>query len=178
MSNSKTSTSTSYKRRISSKAVFALIFYLIMPAIAISIILTTYPELSKDRFIGILMRIIPISMVLILISQFQVRYEKGSRGRFVLNELYVILVLLWVFALLGGEPIIHQTWEEYQFSLNIWNYLLLIFFVTSMNILYYAVEYQAWRNKETESGTKNTEKEIEDGKAKHKGVTISTIQTQ
>jgi len=178
MLNSKTSTSTSGKRRISSKAVFALIFYLIMPVIAISIILTTYPELSKDRFIGILMRILPISMVLILISQFQVRYEKGSRGRFVLNEMYVILVLLWVFALLGGEPIIHQTWEEYQFSLNIWNYLLLIFFVTSMNILYYAVEYQAWHIKDIESNTKNAEKESMDGEVKHKEVTITTIYAQ
>jgi hypothetical protein len=83
---------------------------MILPIIAILMIITTYPELNKDRLLGILARIIPISIVLILISQFQVRYEKGSKGRFILNEFYVIMVVVWIFALLGGEPVIYQTW--------------------------------------------------------------------
>ena len=107
-SQSKTSDSiTGKKRRISSKAVFALVFYVILPIISITMMIFTYPQLSKDRLLGILQRTVPIGILLILVSQYQVRYEKGDLGRFVLNEIYILLVVLWIFALLGGEPVIH-----------------------------------------------------------------------
>lgn len=131
-------------RKFSSKAVFASVFYLILPVLAITTMITTYPELSSERLMAILYRIVPIAFLLILVSQFQVRYTKGSFGRFAMNEVYVLLVLLWLFALLGGQPVIHQTWEEYSFSLHIWNYLLVIIFITVMNILYYITEYAAY----------------------------------
>lgn len=170
---------TGKKRRISSKAVFALVFYLIMPTIAISIIIITYPELSRDRLFGILYRIIPISITLILISQYQVRYGKGSKGRFILNEIYVVLIVLWLFALLGGKPVIDQTWEQYQFSLHIWNYIVLILVVTSMNVLYYILEYKAYSKKDISENTSDEKEEsMEDEEVEHKGVTITTVQVE
>ena len=164
------------KRRISSKAIFALVFYLIMPSIALTIIIFTYPELSSERLIGILLRIIPVGIVLILVSQYQVRFGRGSSGRFILNEVYVLLVVVWLFALLGGEPVIHQTWEEYTFSLHIWNYIVLILIVTSINVLYYIMEFLAYRKQEeTERIPELKENEISD-EVKHKGVIITTVQ--
>ncbi|MEE9151120.1 MAG: hypothetical protein V3U20_04715 [Thermoplasmata archaeon] len=175
----KISTSTTdKKRRISSKAVFASVFYLIMPTIAITTIIFTYPELSENRLIGILLRIVPVGIVLILVSQFQVRYEKGDKGRFILNEVYVALVVVWLFALLGGESVIHQTWEEYQFSLHIWNYIVLILFVTSINVLYYAMEFQAYRKKDVACDVLNTKEEPIEDDVKHIGVVITTTQVQ
>lgn len=178
-SNSRTTVSTTdKKRKISNKALFALVFYFIIPIIAITSMMFSYPELSRDRLIGILQRTLPIGIMLILISQFGVRYEKGTWQRFVLSEAYVLLVLLWLFALLGGQPVIHQTWKEYNFSLHIWNYLILILFVTSINIIYYAVEYQAYSHNDEESeSTEVKEHEDEDSK-KHKGVIITTVQAQ
>ncbi len=166
------------KRRVSRKAIFALVFYLIMPIIAIFMIINAYPELSRERLIGILVRTVPVGFMLILVSQFAVRYEKGDKGRLVLNEIYVLLVLLWLFALLGGQPVIFQTWEEYNFSLHIWNYLVLILFVISMNVLYYIFEYQAYRGKDVaDNGS-----EIQDPSAikvqKHREVIITTSQVQ
>jgi hypothetical protein len=169
---------TGKKRRISSKAIFALVFYLVLPTIALSIIILTYPELSRDRLLGILYRIIPISITLILISQYQVRYGKGSKGRFILNEIYVVLIVLWLFALLGGKPVIDQTWEEYQFSLHIWNYIVLILVVTSMNVLYYAMEYKAYSKKNVSVDGSEREEGAIDEEVEHKGVTISTVQAQ
>jgi Ca2+/Na+ antiporter len=142
-----------------------------MPTAAVLMIMTTYPELSRDRLMGIVYRTVPIGIALILISQFQVRYEKGSKGRFILNEAYVLLVVLWIFALLGGEPVIHQTWEEYQFSLHIWNYIMLILFVTFLNVIYYVVEYQAYKDEEH---TDVPLDENEDDEPEHKGVVITT----
>jgi hypothetical protein len=144
------SESSSSKVRVSKKAIFALVFYVIMPIIAISMIMAAYPELSKERLIGMLFRAVPIGIFLIFVSQFSVRYEKGDIRRFILNEIYVVLVVLWLFMLLGGEPIIHQTYGEYHFNLNIWNYIILILLVTCINALFYYAEYRVYRKK---SGT-------------------------
>jgi hypothetical protein len=172
---SRISISATNKRRISNKAGFAFVFYMVLPTFAIIMIVSAYPELNTERLWGILMRIIPISVILILISQFQVRYEKGTKGRFFLNEIYVIMVVVWIFALLGGEPVIYQTWEEYSFSLHIWNYIALILFVTIMNIIYYAMEYEAFSNEEpTVSPNEEPERNLGDD-VKPKGVIITNI---
>jgi hypothetical protein len=173
-SNSKLSISDTNKKRISSKALFALVFYLILPTCAILMIMGIYPQLNHDRLFAILSRIIPISFVLIVISQFQVRYEKGSMGRFILNEFYVIMLVIWIMAFLGGQPVIYQTWEEYSFSLHIWNYLAVIFFVTTMNVLYYIVEYMAF-SEEEETTKEISEDPVISEVEQHKGVTITTV---
>lgn len=173
-SNSKISISGTNKKRISSKAVFALVFYLILPTCAILMIIGIYPELNPNRLFAILARIIPISFVLIVISQFQVRYEKGSMGRFILNEFYVIMLVIWIMAFLGGEPVIYQTWDEYSFSLHIWNYLAVIFFVTAMNVLYYIMEYMAFS--EDEEITKESHEEPVIAEVEQpKGVIITSV---
>jgi hypothetical protein len=177
---SKTSDSiTGKQKRISSKAIFALVFYVIMPIFSITMMILTYPQLSKERLLGILQRTVPIGILLILVSQYQVRYEKGDLGRFVLNEIYILLVVLWIFALLGGQPVLHQTWEEYHFSLHIWNYVVVILIVTSMNFLYYIFEYQAYRNREEEMENKDTDgSEVDGTTAQHKGVTIISVSSE
>jgi hypothetical protein len=164
------------ERKISAKAVFALVFYMILPIISIMMMIFTYPELSDARLLGILYRTIPISVMLILISQFQVRYEKGSLGRFILNEVYVLLVVAWLFALLGGNPVIHQTWEEYQFSLHIWNYIVLILIITGMNVLYYILEYQAYCDEVPQKKASRDEQKSSTEIGKNKGVTIVTLE--
>jgi hypothetical protein len=110
--------------------------------------MAAYPELSGERLTTMLLRTVPIALALILVSQFGVRYEKGDKRRFLLNEIYVLLVLFWLFALFGGEPIIHQTWGGHSFTLNIWNYVLLIVFVTCVNAIYFALEYWAYSKKD------------------------------
>ena len=169
---------TGENRKFSSKAVFAFVFYLLLPVFALTTIMATYPELSSERLVAIFYRIVPIAFLLILVSQFQVRYAKGSFGRFAMNEIYVLLVLLWLFALLGGEPVIHQTWEEYSFSLHIWNYLLLIIFITVMNVLYYIVEFAAYHNREKCEDQEDGHVTCEDKSSDPKEVVITTMQGQ
>ncbi|MCK5547924.1 MAG: hypothetical protein KAI64_02850, partial [Thermoplasmata archaeon] len=129
--------------------------------VAILMIMAAYPELSRDSLINMLVRTVPIGIILVLVSQFGVRYGLGDRRRLVLNEIYVLFTFLWLFMLLGGEPVIHQTWGEYGFSLNIWNYLILIFSVMCINAVYYAIEYYAHRN-DVEMAETTGEEEMED----------------
>lgn len=169
---------THNRKRISSKAVFALAFYVVIPTFAILMMILTYPELSKERLFGILQRTIPIGLILILVSQYQVRFEKGDLGRLISNEIYVLFVVLWIFALLGGEPVIHQTWEEYHFSLHIWNYLVLILIVTGMNFIYYILEYKAYGTRDYVDDVHTIGAEIPTNNNGPKGVIITTLETQ
>jgi hypothetical protein len=147
--------------RISKKALFAILFYLLAPTIAILMIMAAYPELSGERLTAMLLRTIPIALALVFIYQFGVRYKKGDIRRFILNEIYVLLVLFWLFALFGGEPIIHQTWGEYSFTLNIWNYVLLILFVSGINAIYFALEYWAYgKDTKSEDSGESTANEV------------------
>ena len=135
----------SNERRVSIKAVFALLFYLVLPAMAIYIIIETYPELSKDRFINMTYWFVPMSILLVIISQLSIKYARGDDRRFVLNVGYVMATMLWLYGFLGGNLVITETWRGYHFSIHLWNYVLLIIFVAVFNILYYALEWRVYK---------------------------------
>ncbi len=133
------------KINISVKTIFVIIFYLIIPLFAINIILTSYDELSKDRFIWMIFWIIPISIVIILISQISLKYEKGTIKKYYLNIAYICMTLIWVYAFLGGNPVITEQWLDYEFSIHLWKYIILIIIATIINILYYTLEWRIFR---------------------------------
>jgi hypothetical protein len=133
-------------RRASIKAVFALMFYLVIPVGAIYVILNSYPALGKERFINMLYWFIPLSIVLVIVSQLSIRFPKGDGRRFMYNIAYVVITLLWLLAFLGGGLVITETWEQYHFSLHLWKYVLLIVGVALFNILYYVLEWKTYKN--------------------------------
>jgi len=143
-------------KNISIKAIFAFVFYLLIPLIVISIILTSYPELSKARFIRIIYWIVPISLMIIVISQVSLRYKKGDDRRFILNIFYVVMTIVWVYGFLGGRLVITETWLEYEFSIHVWKYVLLIIVAAVVNIIYYTLEWRVY--KEDASNNCNNEK--------------------
>lgn len=137
-------------RKASVKAVFALMFYLVIPIAAIYLIINSYPELGKERFINMIYWFIPLSIVLVIVSQLSIRYHKGDRRRFVLNMAYVLITLLWLLAFLGGGLVITETWGEYHFSLHLWKYVLLIVGVAVFNAVYYVLEWRIYSDESRE----------------------------
>jgi len=120
--------------------------YIIIPSYAILLTMFNYPDLSKSRFIEIMKWIILIGVVLIIISQVQVRYERGSIERYLLNVAYVVASLLWLLALFGGKPYIQQYWGEYEFRIVVWKILLIALAVAALNVLYFTLEYAVYRS--------------------------------
>ncbi len=137
--------------KISAKAMFALLFYLIIPIVAISVILFSYEELSKERFVNMIYWVIPTSIVIVIISQMSIKYEKGEDKRFVLNLIYVFLTLIWVYGFIGGSPVLTQTWLEYEFSIHLWKYISLIIAAAMINIFYYTLEWRIYKKELAES---------------------------
>jgi hypothetical protein len=107
--------------------------------------LFNYDELSKERFTGMLFVVIPIAIFIMLISQISINYEKGSLKKYILNILYVIFTLLWVYGFIGGNPVITEKWLEYEFSIHLWKYIILIIIAASINIIYYTLEWRFYR---------------------------------
>lgn len=138
------------KDKISAKALLALFFYLIIPIIAISIIIFSYDELSKDRFINMIYWIIPTSIIIVIISQVSIRYKRGENKKYFLNLLYVFFTLIWVYGFIGGTPFLKQTYMEYEFSIHLWKYIILIVTAAIINILYYTFEWRIYKKEITE----------------------------
>jgi len=133
------------RRMASLKALFALFFYLIIPLLAIYIIINSYPELGKERFENMIYWFIPLSILLVIVSQLSIRYDKGDFRRFIFNIGYVVITLMWLVAFLGGGIVITESWGDYQFSLHLWKYILLIIAVAAFNIFYYVMEWRVYR---------------------------------
>lgn len=133
-------------RKASAKAVFALVFYLVLPAVAIYFIVGTYPELGAERYQDMVYWFIPLSLSLVIVSQLSIRYPKGDRRRFALNISYVLITLIWLLAFLGGSLVIKDSWGGYEFSIHLWKYVLLIVAVALFNVLYYFLEWHAYKD--------------------------------
>lgn len=143
-------------RKASVKAIFAVIDDLVIPIIAIYLIINTYPELGGDRYVNLLYWFIPLSIFLVIISQLSIRYPKGDTRRFALNISYVVITLVWLLAFLGGGLVVTESWGEYEFSIHLWKYVLLIVGVALFNVLYYALEWAAYKDDIKPKGEENT----------------------
>ena len=139
-------------RRYSVKALFALIFYLVMPIVVLLNIIKTYPELSEERYMAMIWTIIPFALLMVVISQLSIRYPRGDKRRLWLDYAYVTTAMLWLFAFLGGGVVITQSWGEYEFSLHLEKYVLLILAIMLFNCLYYFLEWWVYTEDEESEG--------------------------
>jgi hypothetical protein len=55
------------------------------------------------------------------------------------------MTLLWIYGFLGGSPIITEKWLDYEFSIHLWRYILLIIIAAIINIIYYTLEWRFYR---------------------------------
>lgn len=133
-------------RRYSVKALFALVFYLLMPLVVIWMIMETYPELSRERYEAMMWAIVPFAILMVIISQLSIRFPKGDKRRLILNLAYVATAMLWLIAFLGGSMVLTQNWGPYEFSLHLEKYVALILAVTIFNCIYYFMEWKVYAN--------------------------------
>ena len=134
---------------ISIKACFALLFYLIIPSIAIILIMGSYPELSKNRFYTTIQCILPTAVVIVFLAQCSLFYQKGNFKHYLINVGFIIATMIWIYGLLGGGLIITNQWNEFQFNINMTKYVILILFVAAINIIYYTLEWRFYSKERT-----------------------------
>lgn len=89
--------------------------------------------------------IIPVSIIIITISQISTKYKKGETKKYILNISYVLTTLLWIYGLIGGNIIIQEKWLEYEFQINLWKYMFLIILTAAINMIYYTLEWRYYK---------------------------------
>ena len=141
---------SSKKQFISVKACFALLFYMIIPSIAIIFILKSYPELSKERFYNMIKWILPTAIAIVTLAQCSLFFKKGQIKHYLLNIAFVVATLFWIYGLLGGNVIITNQWNEFNFQIHMTKYVTIIATVAIINIVYYTLEWQFYKKKDDE----------------------------
>jgi hypothetical protein len=136
-------------RGISSKALLAFLLYLLIPLSALFLILQIYPEIPSDRMYMRIYWVIPTATIIVILAQLSSRYEKRDARRFLLNIGFTAMTILWMFGLLGGGIVMTTQWNEYEFSLHMNKYVLLIIGVATLNVLYYTLEWRVYRKDKT-----------------------------
>jgi Ca2+/H+ antiporter len=119
--------------------------YFLIPLCSLLLILEEYPELPSDRIYTRIYWVIPTSLIIVLLAQLGSFYKKGETKRFVLNISFTIMTMIWMFGLLGGGIVMTTFWNEYEFSLHMDKYVLLIVSVAALNVLYYIFEWRVYR---------------------------------
>ena len=116
-----------------------------IPLCSLFLILHEYPELPSDRVYMRIYWVIPTALTVVLLAQLGSYYKKGETKRFVLNIGFTIMTMIWMFGLLGGGLVMTTSWNQYEFSLHMDKYVLLIISVAALNILYYTFEWRVYR---------------------------------
>jgi hypothetical protein len=130
---------------VSPKTWLAFCLYFLIPLSSLLLILQEYPELPSDRIYTRIYWVIPTALIIVLFAQLGSFYKKGETKRFVLNIGFTIMTMIWMFGLLGGGLVMTTLWNEYEFSLHMDKYVLLIVSVAALNILYYIFEWRVYR---------------------------------
>jgi hypothetical protein len=140
---------SSRKRHLSLKTLLTLVFYLIIPLCSLLLILQVYPELPKDRFYMRIYWVLTTATVIVILAQLSTHYQRGDTRRFLLNIGFTIATMIWMVGLLGGGVVIPMQWNEYDFSLHMQNYIVLIVCVAALNMMYYTLEWKVYRKDNT-----------------------------
>jgi hypothetical protein len=85
--------------------------------------------------------IIPFGIGIVAISMVQERFKKGTRGRLLLDAVFVALVMFWLFGLLGGRTVITTSYGSWDFSVDVTSLVTIILLGTSLNFVHDAMEY-------------------------------------
>lgn len=130
---------------LSGKAGLTFLLYLLIPLCALLMILHSYPEVPSDLMYRRICWIIPTALLIIILAQYSSRYKRGETKRYLLNLVFTAMTMLWMFGLLGGGLVMTTQWNDYEFSLHMDKYVLLIISVAVINAIYYTLEWMVYR---------------------------------
>jgi len=127
------------------KAVWALAYYVIIPTVIVTTIKWRYPELSQEHLDATLRWVLASGMVIVGVSAMRAEFERGKRARLALDSAYVLLAIVWLLGVLGGDTVLDQSWQGHPFTIDITRLFVVVASLASLNLLHYALEHRAAR---------------------------------
>lgn len=92
--------------------------------------------------------ILPTAVAIVILSQCSLFFKKGDKKHYLLNIAFVVATLFWIYGLLGGNVIITNQWNEYNFQIHMTKYVAIIATVAIINIVYYTLEWRYYKKKD------------------------------
>jgi hypothetical protein len=129
------------------KAGWALAYYVVIPTIIVTTIKWRYPELEQGHLDATLRWVLASGMVIVGVSALRADFERGSRVRLALDASYVLLAIAWLLGVLGGDTVLEQSWQGHPFTIDITRLFVVVASLASLNLLHYALEYRAARER-------------------------------
>lgn len=131
------------------KALMTFLLYLLIPLCALLLVLQSYPEVPSEPMYMRIYWVIPSASIMVILAQVGSLYQKGDSRRYFLNIGFTAMTMLWMFGLIGGGLVMTTQWNEYEFSLHMDKYVLLIISVAVLNCIYYTFEWMVFRKETT-----------------------------
>jgi hypothetical protein len=118
-----------------------MLYYIVIPTALITIIMWRYPELDRQYFMEMLRWVLIIGVALVGINALRADSEHGTWTRLALDGGFVILTIAWLLGVMGGGTVLQQSWNGYDFTIDIGKLFIIVAALASLNMVYYTLRF-------------------------------------
>ena len=122
-------------------ATWALLYYVVVPSVLLTVIMWRFPELSREQFTEMLRWVLVLGTVLVGVSALRAEYVTGTWTRLGLDTAYVVLAIGWLLGVMGGGTVLQQSWNGYEFFIDIKGLFTIVAALASLNLVYFALRF-------------------------------------
>ncbi len=124
-----------------SRATWTLLYYVVIPTGLMTIIMWRYPELERTNFMEMLRWVMIVGIALVFVNALRADHRYGSLTRLVLDIAFVGLTIGWLLGVLGGGTALDQSWNGYEFTIDIAGLFIIVAALASLNLVYYVLRF-------------------------------------
>ena len=123
------------------RATWTMLYYIVIPTALITIIMWRYPELDRQYFMEMLRWVLIIGVALVGLNALRADSEHGTWTRLALDGGFVLLTIAWLLGVMGGGTVMKQSWNGYDFTIDIGNLFIIVAALASLNMVYYTLSF-------------------------------------
>jgi hypothetical protein len=123
------------------RATWTMLYYIVIPTALITVIMWRYPELNAEHFTEMLRWVLIIGVALVGVNALRADSKYGTLTRLTLDAAFVTLTIAWLLGILGGGTVLEQSWNGYEFVIDIQNLFIIVATLASLNMVYYFLRF-------------------------------------
>jgi hypothetical protein len=118
-----------------------MLYYIVIPTALISVIMWRYPELDRTYFMEMLRWVMIVGVALVGVNALRADSKYGTFTRLVLDIAFVGLTIGWLLGIMGGGTALEQSWNGYEFTIDISGLFFIVAALASLNLVYYFLRF-------------------------------------
>jgi hypothetical protein len=124
-----------------SRATWTLLYYIVIPSALMTVIMWRFPELDPTQFMEMLRWVLIVGIALVGVNAMRADHLYGTWRRLVLDIAFVSLTIGWLLGILGGGTALEQSWNGYEFTIDIGGLFIIVAALASLNLVYYVLRF-------------------------------------